>query len=136
MVRGLLADNDVVGHVEDLVHKMRSPQWADFWIALGLALVYFRDVALVPASSVREIWQTCQAEQLLLITNNRNLEDPESLEATIRELNNPDSLPVFTISDIQAFRTNRAYADRVVEGLYEYIIGIDDLRGTGPLYLP
>jgi Formylmethanofuran dehydrogenase subunit A len=111
---------------------MRSPRWADFWAALGLTLVYFRDVGLTPASSDRTIWQTCQAEQLLLITNNRNQEDPDSLEATLRELNTPDSLPVFTISDIQTFRTNRAYAERVVESLYDYIIDIEGLRGTGP----
>jgi predicted nuclease of predicted toxin-antitoxin system len=135
MVR-LLADNDVVGNVEDLVREMRSPQWADFWAALGLTLVYFRDVGLAPTASDREIWQTCQAQQLLLITNNRNLEDPESLEATIRSSTTPDSLPVFTISDVQAFRTDRAYVERVVERLYEYIIQIDELRGTGRLYLP
>jgi hypothetical protein len=135
MVR-LLADNDVVGHVEDLVQEMRSPRWADFWASLGLALVYFRDVGLTPDSSDRTIWQTCQAEQLLLVTNNRNQNDPGSLEAAIRELNGPDSLPVFTISDLGTFRTNRAYAERVVERLYEYVIDIEGLRGTGRLFLP
>jgi hypothetical protein len=135
MVR-LLADNDVVGHVEDLVQVMRSPRWADFWVSLGLALVYFRDVGIAATSTDREVWRICQAEQLLLITNNRNQEDPDSLEATLRDLNAPDSLPVFTISDIQTFRTNRAYAERVVESLYDYIIDIEDLRGTGRIYLP
>lgn len=135
MVR-LLADNDVVGHIEDLVQEMRSPRWADFWDSLGLVLVYFCDVGLKPESSDRAIWQTCQANQLLLVTNNRNQDDPDSLEATIRELNGLDSLPVFTISDLGTFRTNRAYAERVVEQLYEYILDIESLRGTGRLYLP
>jgi len=135
MVR-LLADNDVVGLVEDLVHEMRSPRWADFWVSLGLSLVHFRDVGLTATSSDRVVWRICQAQQLLLITNNRNQEDPDSLEATLRVMNAPDSLPVFTISDIQLFRTNRAYAERVVESLYGYIIEIEDLRGIGHLYLP
>jgi len=132
----LLADNDVVGHVEDLVQEMRSARWADFWVALGLGLVYFRDVGLTQTSSDRQVWLVCQTEQLLLITNNRNQEDSDSLEATLRDLNTPHSLPLFTISDIQTFRTNRSYAERVVESLYEYIIDIEDLRGTGRLYLP
>jgi len=135
MVR-LLADNDVVGHVEDLVQELRSARWADFWVALGLGLVYFRDVGLTQTSSDRQVWLVCQTEQLLLITNNRNQEDSDSLEATLRDLNTPHSLPLFTISDIQTFRTNRSYAERVVESLYEYIIDIEDLRGTGRLYLP
>jgi hypothetical protein len=135
MVR-LLADNDAVGYVEALVQEMRSPRWTDFWASLGLTLVYFREVGLTPASSDRAIWQTCQAEQLLLITNNRNQDGPDSLEATIRELNGLDSLPVLTISDLGTFRTNRAYAERVAEKLYEYVIDIESLRGTGRLYLP
>jgi uncharacterized protein DUF5615 len=135
MVR-LLADNDTVGYVEALVQEMQSPRWADFWTMLGLTLIYFRDVGLVPTSSDRSIWQTCQSEQLLLITNNRNQDGPDSLETTIRELNGPESLPVITVSDLDMLRTSRAYAERAVERLYEYILDIEGLRGTGRLYLP
>jgi predicted nuclease of predicted toxin-antitoxin system len=135
MVR-LLADNDTIGYVESLVREMQSPRWADFWTTLGLTLVYFEDVGLVPASSDRTIWQTCQTEQLLLITNNRNQDGPDSLETTIRELNGPERLPVITVSDLDALRTSRAYAERVAERLYEYVIGLEGLRGTGRLYLP
>ncbi len=103
---------------------------------LGLTLVYFRDVGLTPDSSDREIWHTCQAQQLLLVTNNRNQDEADSLETTIRDSNLPDSLPAFTISDIRTFRTNREYAKRVVEKLYDYLIRIDELRGTGRLYVP
>jgi predicted nuclease of predicted toxin-antitoxin system len=132
----LLADNNVVGQVESLAGAMQSPEWADFWTEFGLSLVYFRDVGLTPTSTDREIWQVCQTERLLLITNNRNQEDADSLEGTIRELNGPDSLPVFTIADINSFQTNRTFARRVVEQLYEYIVDIEQLLGTGRLYLP
>jgi hypothetical protein len=115
---------------------MQSSQWVDFWTTLGVTLLYFRDVGLTPESSDRAIWHKCQSEQLLLITNNRNQDGPDSLEATIRELSGPDSLPVFTISDLNMFRANRAYIGRVSEKLYEYLIDIDGLRGTGRLYLP
>jgi hypothetical protein len=136
MVLGLLADNNVIGQVETLVEMMQSPSWAGLWTDLGLVFKRFNDVGLSPTSSDREIWLTCQAEQLALITDNRNHDSPDSLEATIRQHNQANSLPVFTIADLDKFQTSRAYAERVVEGLYDYLSRIDELRGVGRLYLP
>jgi hypothetical protein len=58
------------------------------------------------------------------------------LEATIRQYNTPHSLPVFTIGDLDNFRKSRVYAERVLERLYEYLLDIDTVRGTGRLFLP
>ena len=58
------------------------------------------------------------------------------MEVTIRQFNQPDSLPVFTISDIARFGTSRDYADKVLEHLYDYLLRINEVRGTGRLYLP
>ena len=71
-----------------------------------------------------------------LITDNRNLDSEDSLEATIRRNNSPESLPVFTIADMNQFRMNSSYVERVVEVLYDYLLRIDDVRGAGRLYLP
>ena len=78
----------------------------------------------------------CQAEGLILITDNRNLESENSLEATIRRHNTSESLPVFTIADMSEFRTNKSYVDQVIQALYDYLFRIDEVRGTGRLYLP
>jgi hypothetical protein len=43
---------------------------------------------------------------------------------------------VFTISDLDKFQTSRAYADRVLESFYDYLLRIDEVRGTGRLFLP
>jgi hypothetical protein len=83
-----------------------------------------------------EVWNVCQAEELILITDNRNLDSEDSLEATIRRNNSPESLPVFTIADMNQFRTNNPYAECVVEALYDDLLRIDDVRGTGRLDLP
>jgi hypothetical protein len=96
----------------------------------------FEDVGLSEFSTDLEVWNVCQAEHLILITDNRNLESEDSLEATIRRNNTPQSLPVFTIADLNAFRTNSSYVERVVEALYDYLLRIDEVRGTGRLYLP
>ena len=85
---------------------------------------------------VKEVWRRCQAEHLVLITSNRNYAGSDSLEATIRLYNTPDSLPVFTIADANQLNSSRPYAEQVVEALLDYLQRIDLLRGTGRLYLP
>jgi hypothetical protein len=135
-VLGLLADNNVLGQVEALVQIMQSESWTDFWADLGLALKRFDDVGLTPAASDKEIWVACQAQQLILITDNRNNDSADSLEATIRQHNQPHSLPVFTIAHVKKVLASRAYAERVVESLYDYLLRIDDVRGAGRLYIP
>jgi hypothetical protein len=109
---------------------------AEFWQYLGLALFHFDDVGLTPTSTDLDIWQRCQAEQLVLITNNRNEDALDSLEATIRRHNASDRLPVFTIGNLDQFRSSRDYAERVVQRLYEYLLDIESIRGTGRLFLP
>jgi hypothetical protein len=135
-VKGLVADANIQGHVEHLVERMQSADWADLWHGLGLVLRRFEDIGLSASSSDHEVWNACQAEESILITDNRNLDSEDSLEATIRRSNTPESLPVFTIGDVDEFRTNSAYAERVVEAVFDYVMRIDDVRGSGRLYLP
>ena len=135
-MKGILADNNVIGQVDYLVQLMQSEPWQEFWKDLGLVLLRFADVGLAPTASDREIWQRCQAEELILITDNRNDESPDSLTAAIRDLNTPTSLPVFTIADLEKFGTSRDYEDRVVTTLYDYLLRIDEVLGTGRLFIP
>lgn len=135
-MKGILADANIRGPVDRLVRQMQTEPWAEFWNYLGLVLVHFEDIGLVPASTDLQIWQWCQTEQLILITNNRNARSPESLEATIRRLNTADSLPVFTISNLDRLRSSPIYAEKVVKKFYDYLLSIENFRGTGRLYLP
>jgi hypothetical protein len=135
-VHALLADANIMGHVEYLARLMQAGSWAGFWQDLGLVLRHFADVGLSLSSTDLEIWRHCQAEQLLLITNNRNADSPDSLEAVIRSHNTPRSLPVFTIADVDRLRRSQDYAERVAVRLYEYLLDIDNLRGAGRLFLP
>src|SRR5438105_15014202 len=101
---------------------MRAEPWAEFWQALGLVFCHFEDVGLAAFASDLEVWQRCQAEQLLLITDNRNEKTLDSLETTIRRLNTPGSLPVFTIASLDRVHAGD-YAVRIVTRLYELLIG-------------
>jgi hypothetical protein len=99
-------------------------------------LYRLEDVGLVGSASDLQLWDLCQTEELILITDNRNLDSPNSLEGTIRRHNTPESLPIFTIADMNESRTNSSYVERVVETLYDYLLRIEDVRGAGRLFLP
>jgi hypothetical protein len=103
---------------------------------LNLPLLTFRDLGLAPDASDALLWQRCQEEQIILITANRNNDGPDSLEATLRTQNRPDSLPVFTVADAERVLHSGEYVGRVVERLLDYLLDIDNYRGTGRLYLP
>ena len=135
-MHGLLADANIMGHVEYLARLMQAGSWGGFWQDLDLVLLHFAEVGLSPSATDLEIWQRCQAEQLLLITDNRNADSPDSLEAVIRLHNTPQALPVFTIADVDKLRTSQAYAERVMIRLYEYLLDIENVRGAGRLFLP
>jgi hypothetical protein len=70
------------------------------------------------------------------VTGNRNAQGPTSLEAVIRRLNRPDCLPVVTLADPRRLLTDSGYAGRTAERLLDYLMQIEQYRGTGRLYVP
>jgi hypothetical protein len=98
--------------------------------------VDFRTLALPLDAPDSIIWRTCQREQLVLITENRNKRGLDSLEATIQNENQPDSLPVITIANTDRVLQDRLCAEKVAERLLDYLMRIDEVRGTGRIYVP
>jgi hypothetical protein len=136
MVKAILADINIQGQVELLVALMRVEPWREFWEELNVRFVTFAEAGLDRRATDAVIWQFCQQQEFVLVTNNRNDDAPDSLEATIRALTTPQSLPVFTLADAERVRHSREYADRVIESLLDALLRIDSLRGIGRLYLP
>jgi hypothetical protein len=132
----LLADHDIEGHVRRLIDYFEGSGWNEIWRDLGWSVIYFADLKLDPKTPDRDVWTKCQSEGLILLTGNRNQHGAGSLEATIRELNEPHHLPVITIANVDRYRTSDEYAKRVAESCLEYFLDIEDLRGTGRLYVP
>jgi hypothetical protein len=132
----LLADVNIQGQVEIMVKRMQAEPWIGFWHHLELSCVSFAEVGLDPTDSDAVIWHRCQERRAFLLTNNRNDDGPESLESTIRACNTPQSLPIFTIGDADRLKNERAYSDRVIWALLEYLLEVDNLFGTGRLFLP
>jgi hypothetical protein len=135
-VKALLGDINIQGHVQVLVHVLESAAWNGVWTLFNLPVYTFRDLGLAPDTPDVALWQVCQQQEIILITANRNDDGPDSLESTIRTMNTIHSLAVFTIADADQILHSRAYAERVVERLLDYLIDIDNYRGTGRQYLP
>jgi hypothetical protein len=135
-MRGILADNDVEGILAAIVSIWLSETWRDLWISLVCSVESFASLDLARDAADAVVWATCQSQQVVLITGNRNAESPDSLEETIRNLNQPDSLPVFTLSNPKRILRDRGYADLVAERLLDYLIRVQDFLGTGRIYIP
>ena len=45
-MKGILADNNVIGQVAHLVRMLQAEPWAEFWQHLDLELQHFADVGL------------------------------------------------------------------------------------------
>ncbi len=103
---------------------------------LGVRIIGFAEAGLIKGSPDEQVWDFCQQQHFYLLADNRNDDKPDSLETMIRTRSLPTSLPVFTISDIHRFRSERDYVESLVTKLLEYLMDADNLRGTGRLYLP
>lgn len=136
MVTGLLADNDVQGHVGHILDRCRSTEWAEFWAEVEVPLLGFQDAGLAANAPDAVVWDLCQRRNLVLITGNRNLEGPEALEAVIRSRGTIAHLPVFTIADRDRVLRDSSYCDRVAARLIELLAVVNELRGSGRIYLP
>src|SRR6267378_1466257 len=105
----LLADANIQGQMTLLAAYLQAEPWNEFWEYLHLRCLTFADVGLDPADTDATVWQRCQELGILLVTDNRNEDGPDSLETTIRTRNTPEKLPVFTIGNAQSVKSSRAY---------------------------
>ena len=132
----VMADHDVEGQVNLLLRVLMSDDWREFWLELGYQIESFASLGIATSTADIDLWRLCQERDIVLITGNRNKEGPESLEATIEQFGTPGSLPVLTIGEPHRIFSSREYAHRAAERLLAYLDRMDNLRGTGRLYLP
>jgi len=133
---GIIADHNIEGHFVVLLRLWTSNAWASLWESLELEVESFERLGIPYDTSDRELWQVCQQRNIVLLTSNRNDAGPNSLEATIRNLNEPSSLPVLTIADPELVLASQDYAERVALQVLEYLMALDSFRGTGRLFVP
>jgi hypothetical protein len=132
----IMADHNVEGHLQVLINVWSSPEWGDVWTAMSCEIESFERLGIPHDTPDTELWQLCQRYEIVLVTGNRNAEGDESLEAAIKTLLSPQSLPVLTIGDPDRLVRDRDYAERAAAQLLEYLLDLENLRGTGRLYVP
>ncbi len=135
-MRGIMGDHDSEGQFNRLIQCLSSSTWRTIWEDLGFTVESFASMGLDTNAPDVTVWRTCQERQIILVTGNRNDDGPDSLEATIRQYNEGDSLPVFTIGSLREFAQSRSYSERAAERLLEYLLELDRYRGAGRLYIP
>jgi hypothetical protein len=135
-MRGILADVNVERHLQILAGLLRSDPRRELWSALSLECFAFSDFDLDSEISDRELWEWCQQAQIILLTLNRNQKGTDSLEEAIRMLNTPESLPVMTIGSGRRFMEEPTYRNQCADRCLEFLYDMENLRGTGRLYLP
>jgi len=99
-------------------------------------MVMFEDMNLPVNSNDREVWQYSQTNRMILLTANRNMEDENSLEQTLRDANTPDSLPVVTISRQESIIKEAGYRKHCAEKLLEIILYLNNYLGVGRVFIP
>ena len=132
----IMADHDVEGQLRLLLNIWLSPSWIDLWTELRCDVESFERLGIGENATDSDVWQLCQEREIVLVTGNRNAEGEDSLEQTMRRLGTPNSLPVLTIGDPNRLMKDRRYAEDVAARLLDYVRDIDELRGTGRLFLP
>lgn len=131
----IVPDNDVIGAVAVLQLILESPVWKEYSEAVGLRFGNFQELGLSPDASDERVWQACQAADGLLVTGNRS-GGQDSLEQAIEQYGDDRSLPVITIGNQRRVSRDRSYAEACAITLLERLERIDDLRGTGRLFIP
>jgi hypothetical protein len=137
-VAGLLLDVNVQGYGPTLVRLIEAAGLGPFWDALDLRTLTLADLGLTDGTTDRAIWVRCQADGLVLLTDNRSCDGPDALEQAIADSLTTDSLPVLTIGSKERFRRDRDYAQAVAVALLDKLTDIAEgrHRGVGRLYLP
>jgi hypothetical protein len=132
----ILCDHDVEGQLKVLLSIWTSSDWIELWKMLDCHIHTFPGLDLPIATPDSDLWQLCQVRQFILLTGNRNADDEDSLEKTIRRLSQPDSLPVITLADAKRVMLDRNYAERVAGQIVEIIYDVEMARGTRRLFVP
>lgn len=134
-MKGILVDVNLRGQMAR-IHTEILSEWSEYWEAIGTTILSFADVDLVDTTPDDQLWRTCQENEWILITGNRNSDGEDSLGETIQRENTENSLPVLTIGRTDEVLTSINYLQRVTEKLIDYLINIENIRGAGRLYLP
>ncbi len=135
---GLLADVNVQGHLSYLQRLLHA---LDLWGVLveqGLQFATFSDLGLPRDLDDRSLWDYCQRAGWVLLTENRNQDGNDSLQATLADSWMWGHLPVLTLANKRRFERDPEYARVVATDVAELLFGISqkEYRDMPRIYVP
>jgi hypothetical protein len=122
-MRGILADVNAQGHATYLLRLLEELELLPFLDSLRFATL--PDLGLPRDMNDRSLWSFCQTAEWVLLTQNRNQHDPDSLQATIADSWQAGMLPIVTLANGAKFLRSRIYAQRVAADIAELLYGIE-----------
>ena len=128
----VLVDHNMEGQALLLWGTLTARGWLDL---MPLRLVTFREAGLAVDSSDRVVWRFVQAHGMVLLTDNQSMKGTDSLEQTLREENEPTSLPVITVGNIRRLG-ERAYREACADRLIEILVNLPTHVGARRLFIP
>ena len=137
-MRGLLADVNVQGHLPYLKRLIDGLGLLEILADIEITLETFPDHGLPRHMNDRDLWNYCQANELVLFTENRNHEDQNPLNATIQDSWRAGHLPVLTLANKEKFENSAIYATGVAQDGAELLYSIfhDGVRDRPRIFVP
>ena len=127
-----LVDYNLDGYAPVLLGILTKRGWLEFF---SIQFVTFREIGLPMNSSDRLVWNYAQANQMMILTANRNMKGKDSLEQVMREENRSTSFPIITIGDLARLDESE-YRERCVDCLIEIVLELENYMGGGRLFIP
>ncbi len=128
----ILVDCNMEGQARLLFSTLGQDGWIEVF---QLEFVYFSGTPLTEDSDDTTLWRYAQANELIILTNNRNREDETSLTATIARENTATSLPVVTVGNARRL-PEAGYRQAAADGLVNILAYLENYRGTGRVFIP
>lgn len=128
----ILIDHNMEGQATLLGGTLVTEGWLDL---VPMRLVTFAEGGLPFASSDRSVWRFIQAQQMLLLIDNRSMKGKDSLEQTLREENTPTSLPILTIGNVNRLDEHE-YREECAERLVEIVLELENYLGASRIFIP
>ncbi len=127
-----LVDYNLTGYVVLFQGTLAGEGWLEL---LSIRFLTLEEAGLAPDANDRLIWRFAQSNRMLLLTANRNAKGENSLEQTIRQEGNSNSLPVITVGNLDRL-IERQYREECSLRLADIVLSIEDYKGVGRLYIP
>ena len=125
-MRGLLFDVNLDGYRQRLLGILRKHGFEPLMNEWSLSFATFSELGIDPETLDRSVWNYCQAQGWVLLTDNRNHDGEDSLQATLDDSWVVGCYPIVTIGDKYAFENDPLYAAQVAFELADLLIDVKE----------